>query len=677
MVAAGAGRRVAGQAMPLARLPLGRRLRPLPALALIAATLVAMGCGGEPAAVPRRPPVFFIGLDGADWQFLDPLIADGSMPNLAELVATGRRGVLRTESPPLSPLLWTTMMTGQDPLRHGILDFTRFHPITRAREPITSAERRVPAIWNMASAAGRRVATYGMWATYPAEAVDGVVVSERLFSFQRRETAPAGIVFPADQEAAARRALAESAAAVDEEELRRYLPWLTAEEYARHADPDDPFAHPVSALRRILIETAVYHRLATEGIVRLRPDLAVIYIQGTDAIGHVFAPYAPPRQEWIAADDFARYSTVPARYFGEVDRLLGEYRRLAADQGAQLFLASDHGFLWGDGRPRELSSQAQATAGKWHRDEGIYLLWGPDLPAGAGEPGEIARVCATLLALLGMPPGIGVAGPPLAGVPGGTAESVDYGRDFHAAPAPGAGAVESGEELAKLRALGYVGSAEPPSAPAASPAAHLAPGEASTIADSVDSILDSTRTAGSFNNEGLIREARGDASGAAAAFSRALELDPRHAGAAWNLSRVLFSGRQLERADAFLLRAIGDGLPGGEEQVVARISAHRREQRGAAADALLDAAVALLPDAADLRLLHGRQRMTARDCRGAEADFSAATNARPADAVAFASLGLARLCRNDARGARAALARSLALDPHQPEVAAALAALAQ
>src|SRR3954467_7092823 len=94
-------------------------------------------------------PLIFIGLDGADWQLLDEYIANGSMPNLARLVAKGAGGVLETDYPPLSPLVWTTMMTGVGPLDHAILDFTRFNPFTHDKEPITSDERRAPAIWNM------------------------------------------------------------------------------------------------------------------------------------------------------------------------------------------------------------------------------------------------------------------------------------------------------------------------------------------------------------------------------------------------------------------------------------------------------------------------------------------------------------------------------------------------
>ena len=59
--------------------------------------------------------MIFLGLDGADWQLLDRYMAAGTMPHLAALVADGRRGDLAAFEPPLSPLLWTTMMTGASP----------------------------------------------------------------------------------------------------------------------------------------------------------------------------------------------------------------------------------------------------------------------------------------------------------------------------------------------------------------------------------------------------------------------------------------------------------------------------------------------------------------------------------------------------------------------------------
>ncbi len=631
----------------------------------------AVPAAAAPSPIPKLQahltagrPVVFVGLDGADWQLLDEYMERGAMPNLAALAREGARGVLESEHPPLSPLLWNTMMTGVSPLEHGILDFSRFKPGSGAREPITSDERRAPAIWNLATWAGKAVAVFGLWATYPAEPVNGLLVSDRLFGFLNTQALPqAGVVFPPDQESWAREALAGAERETDLAALRAYLPWLTEAEYTERLADRNPYSHPVSALRRILVETAVYHRLSTEHLRAERPDLTVVYLQGTDSIGHVFAPYAPPRQAAITAPEYERYHRVPELYFRHVDALLEEYRKLAEERGAVLFLASDHGFLWKEGRPTELSSFANTTAAKWHRKEGMYVLWGPGIEAARGEQGGgIRQVAATLAALVGLPPGLGLARPPLPPIAPPSGEPVDYQGFFArrppaAAPQPAAtDAAAAQEELAKLRALGYIGTSEPASAPEAA--------------------RGSTRTAGSYNNEALLLQDLGRDGEALAAFEKAIEIDPNLASALWNLSDQLHrEKRDSERSDKLLLRALASGLPEGPKYVIGRAIGYQRSGQIERSLRLLDGAVQARPQEAEFWLFRGRYRVERRDCAAAVGDFATAIRLEPANAAAHTASGLAKVCAGDRAGARADFQRSLELDPKQPLVRRFLAEL--
>lgn len=622
-------------------------------LTVLALALALLSCGKEAPEAARRK-VIFVGLDGADWQLLDGYMESGVMPNLAALVREGRTGTLATIHPPLSPLVWTTMMTGVSPLEHGVLDFTRRNPQSGVIEPITSAERRVPAVWTMATERGRNVAVFGLWATWPAEPVRGLLVADRFFSFTARDREPPpGIVHPADREAWAREGLARAEREVDASALRAYLPWLGDEEYQRAAAAPDPYAHPVSALRRILVETRAYHGLATSWIGRERPDLAIVYFQGTDTIGHLFAPFAPPRQPAVSPEDFERYGTVPERYFAAVDRLLGDYRKLAEAEGTVLMIASDHGFLWKEGRPERLASAEAATAGRWHRDAGIYLLWGPGIaPSPERAAGKVDQVCASLLALLGLPPGEGLAGPPLPGAPALQGKPVRYAAGSRPAPSPSDGKADE-EEVAKLRALGYLGSQEP---------AKLAPG--------------GTRTPGSYNNEGLLLREAGRTVEAARAFERALALDLENASALWNLSDLLASeGKDRDRADDLLVRALAAGLPEGAERAISRAIAYGRAGETARSLALLDRAVAARPEDAGLWLFRGRYHLERQRCREALADFERSRDLTAGNALTHASLGMARLCLGDPKGAARDLRRSLAIDPEQPEIRRVVAEL--
>jgi tetratricopeptide (TPR) repeat protein len=517
-------------------------------------------------------------------------MAAGTMPNLAALVREGRPGVLSTIHPPLSPLVWTTMMTGTSPLDHGILDFTRRNPETGALEPITSGERLVPALWNMAADGGKSVAVFGLWATSPAEPVRGLLVADR-FSSSPGE----GAVFPPEQEAWAREILRKTDEAVGYEALHEYLPSLEADEYETAiAEPD---ANPVSALRRVLVETRAHHGLATSWLAKEHPSLAVVYFQG-------------PHQDTVKAEDLERFSEVSRHYFAEVDRMLGDYRKLAETSGAVLMFASGHGF-----RP--------AATGKENGDEGIYLLWGPGIKAGKQrDRGEAAQVCSTLLALLGLPPGQGVAGPPLPGVEATQGDLADYRANYK------------------------------PDQPA--PAG-------------------TTRTSGSYDNEGLLRREKGEVDAAAAAFQQALDLDPKNASALWNLSELLRTGQKdLDRSDDLLVKALEGGLPEGVDFSIGRTVAYARAGDTARGLRLLDRALAVKPKEPRLLLLRGRYRLQRHQCERALGDFEGASRYDSHNALAFASVGLARLCIGDGEGAAQAFRQSLKIDPKQPEIRRAL-----
>src|SRR5262249_54274266 len=125
------------------------------------------------------------------------LIRAGRLPTFARLRAFGRTGVMVATPPLVSPMLWTTMATGVEPENHGVLDFMVDLPGGR-QVPVGSSQRLAPALWNLFSQNGRPVAVVGWWATWPAEHVDGTVVSDALAPQLTREAASdtTGLTFP-------------------------------------------------------------------------------------------------------------------------------------------------------------------------------------------------------------------------------------------------------------------------------------------------------------------------------------------------------------------------------------------------------------------------------------------------------------------------------------------------
>ncbi len=118
------------------------RVRGLTRLAAAAAVvaMLASGCGARHVVTGRR--VIVLGIDGFDYHLARDLMARGRLPHLSALAATGTFNALATSTPPLSPVAWSTFITGMDPGEHGIFDFIHREPATL--ESFLSTSRTVP-----------------------------------------------------------------------------------------------------------------------------------------------------------------------------------------------------------------------------------------------------------------------------------------------------------------------------------------------------------------------------------------------------------------------------------------------------------------------------------------------------------------------------------------------------
>ena len=128
--------------------------------------------------VDRRPTVVLIGLDGATFSVLDPMMRGGVMPFLRDWSAGGVRAVLGSTTHPLTPIAWTTLMTGRLPGNHGVFDFVRV--VSQDPQPSyvlgTSADVRTETLWAITSRNGRRVSCLNFPSMFPAPAINGFVV---------------------------------------------------------------------------------------------------------------------------------------------------------------------------------------------------------------------------------------------------------------------------------------------------------------------------------------------------------------------------------------------------------------------------------------------------------------------------------------------------------------------
>jgi predicted AlkP superfamily phosphohydrolase/phosphomutase len=86
--------------------------------------------GRRAFARARVKRVVILGLDGLEPTLLDKYMAEGRLPHFAKLAERGCYKRLRTVLPPLSPVAWSSFLTGSNPGKHNIFDFLTRDPRT-------------------------------------------------------------------------------------------------------------------------------------------------------------------------------------------------------------------------------------------------------------------------------------------------------------------------------------------------------------------------------------------------------------------------------------------------------------------------------------------------------------------------------------------------------------------
>ena len=86
--------------------------------------------GQRPYRHSRIRRAVVIGLDGLEPSLAERYMDEGLMPNLAKLRKTGSYARLQTTTPAISPVAWSSFMTGSNPAKHNIFDFLSRDPKT-------------------------------------------------------------------------------------------------------------------------------------------------------------------------------------------------------------------------------------------------------------------------------------------------------------------------------------------------------------------------------------------------------------------------------------------------------------------------------------------------------------------------------------------------------------------
>lgn len=454
---------VAGASWALARLTESlRERRRLAGSMAVLATVALLVNAAEPLSLERTAPgkvvppaiqvtdtglkLVFVGLDGADWRVIQPMMDKGELPTFAAMMREGVSGDLATIHDSNSAVIWASIYTGATPEQHGVQDFYRIslpgmktglYPVHRTyfkeladlvahvglsrQVPVDRFSLKVPPIWEIADRAGL---TTGV--------VDGY-----FYSFPAlRPSRPGSWFFTYGLDLLAERASPRAELFVQPKQLFREV---------RPLLQDGDFYWQSATL---------FHMLAK----RPQPRFINFYTHEPDSAQHFYWKWWEPNRYFGVTEKGLKENAkrIP-KVHRDFDAFLARLRKQVGPETV-ILIASDHGHS-----PTIVHSLYTQHR---HGPPGIVLMQGGPVKRGAVLQGaDVYDLYPTLLYLLGLPVPQDVQGKVLL-------EALDpafvRAHPVRAVPSyaglglsPGIpGAARDGDmnaaEIEKLKALGYI-----------------------------------------------------------------------------------------------------------------------------------------------------------------------------------------------------------------------------
>lgn len=317
--------------------------------------------------------LLIIGVDGAAWKVIDPLIEQGRMPHMARLIERGTRCMLTATEPVLSPIIWTSIASGKRPEKHGVSHF--FH---------TASHVRCRRLWDILEEPDQPIGIFAWPITWPPRPANGFIIPS-LFA-RGNETFPPDLQFIKEMEEGMgknwgerlRLAITAMRHGLRPATVLRTAGYTVGQKLraiaGRPANGHERFARP--RFLKLAIHLDIYERL----VQKFRPSFTSFYLNQTDAFSHRFWRYyepdrfPPPRSDKEKQEQ-KRYANMLIRAYEAADRAIGRLTRLASPD-TLIAVVSDHGFeaaTAGTGEQKPSSPKANPQASSTLRFSGRVL----------------------------------------------------------------------------------------------------------------------------------------------------------------------------------------------------------------------------------------------------------------------------------------------------------------
>lgn len=265
----------------------------------------------------NKKKIIVLGLDGATFSVIKPLLEKDELPNFKKLIDEGASGELKSTIPPLSPTAWASFMTGMNPSNHGAFDFIIKQPGSYNVSFVNSNSIKAPTFWETLGKTGKKVIIQNLMGTYPAKPVNGCLITGFLTPPGREYTYP--------------------------KELKNELENKFGE-YPRPSGSSAPSGEEADYIEATFNNMEKRIKI-TNYLMENKPwDLFFVLFSGTDVLQHAFWNYyAEENEKNKKKKNFEIMKDAIPHFYKKFDDFLGElFKKI--DDNTTIIILSDHGF---------------------------------------------------------------------------------------------------------------------------------------------------------------------------------------------------------------------------------------------------------------------------------------------------------------------------------------------
>jgi predicted AlkP superfamily phosphohydrolase/phosphomutase len=262
--------------------------------------------------------VFVLGLDGATFDLILPWADEGKLPNMKKIMTEGTHGELTSTVPAHSAPAWSSFITGKNPGKHGIFDFTEHVPGEYGIRFVNANSRRGRSLWSILSDHKKLVGIINTPMTYPPEKVNGFLIS--------------GMDTPGiDTNFAYPPSIIEEV----QELVSEYVLEAGLWSYIKKGKIDLAIQKQKEVIdKRFKVATHLMHKNPW--------DFFMVVFTATDRVQHVFWKYMDPKHPLYDRKDAEKYGNTILEVYKKLDDIIG-YLLNTLDKNTTLMIMSDHG----------------------------------------------------------------------------------------------------------------------------------------------------------------------------------------------------------------------------------------------------------------------------------------------------------------------------------------------